>query len=80
MAKAKNRFAGFEGLSGDFANNPANDAEKVGKSKDSNYKKVTLYLTKELHFKLRSHSLSTTEDMSDLVEKVMTDYFNQLRG
>jgi hypothetical protein len=41
---------------------------------------VTLYLTKDLHFKLRSHSLATEEDMSDLVEQVMNDYFKQLDG
>jgi hypothetical protein len=78
MAKEKNRFAGFEALKSEPVETKPIDQGKVGKSKDSNYKKVTLYLTKDLHFKLRSHSLATTEDMSDLVEQVMNDYFKQL--
>jgi hypothetical protein len=77
MAKEKNRFAGFEALKSEPVEKPQIDQGKVGKSKDSNYKKVTLYLTTDLHFKLRSHSLTTTEDMSDLVEQVMMDYFKQ---
>lgn len=80
MAKDKNRFAGFEALKSEAVETKPITQEKVGKSKDANYKKVTLYLTKELHFKLRSHSLATEEDMSDLVEQVMTDYFKQWDG
>ena len=77
MAKDRNRFAGFEALSAQV-NEPTPVAEKLSKSKDPDYKKVTLYLTKALHFKLRSHTLATDEDMSELVERVMSDYFKQL--
>lgn len=80
MAKDRNRFAGFEALSAQV-NEPTTPApEKLSKSKDPDYKKVTLYLTKALHFQLRSHTLATDEDMSELVERVMSDYFKQLDG
>jgi hypothetical protein len=79
MAKDRNRFAGFEALSAQV-NEPTSAVEKLSKSKDPDYKKVTLYLTKALHFKLRSHTLATDEDMSELVERVMSDYFKQLDG
>lgn len=78
MAKDKNRFAGFESLTVEPVEEKSLPQEKVGKSKDSNYKKVTLYITKALHFKLRSHTLATEEDMSELVERVMTEYFQRL--
>jgi hypothetical protein len=79
MAKERNRFAGFEALSAQV-NEPNPVPEKLSKSKDPDYKKVTLYLTKALHFKLRSHTLATNEDMSELVERVMADYFKHLDG
>lgn len=86
MAQSKkgNRFEGFE----DFGSAPEssfNEKESkqtisVGKakSKDPNFKKVTLYLTKELHLKMRSQTLTTDEDMSELVERIMSNYFESL--
>jgi len=79
MSKEKNRFAGFEALNAKV-NESVPDSEKLSKSKDPNYKKVTIYLTKALHLKLRSHSLTIEEDMSELVERVMSDYFKRLDG
>ena len=87
MAKPKeNRFEGFEVI-GDQNSDPKltikpqqnkRSVEKIGKSADPDFKKVTLYLSKELHLLMKSHTLTTEENMSDLVERIMTDYFKQL--
>ncbi|WP_339374200.1 hypothetical protein [Picosynechococcus sp. PCC 11901] len=78
MAKSKgNRFEGFE----DFKAEPPGRSPGVqgqAKSKNPDFKKVTLYLTKELHLKMRSQTLTTEEDMSELVERIMGEYFEQL--
>lgn len=91
MAREKNRFAGFE----NFVQADSNDLEALNtesettapkvspppaKSKDPNFKKTTLYLTKATHLKLRTHTLSTEQDMSQLVEELLVDYFNRLDG
>lgn len=89
MAKSKgNRFEGFEDFkavsseqSGEVAQQGEQRTNKnisQAKSKNPDFKKVTLYLTKELHLKMRSQTLTTEEDMSDLVERVMADYFKRL--
>jgi len=83
MAKSKtNRFEGFENLTKNTevkgnSSTPRSDP-KSGKSANPEFKKVTLYLSKELHLKMKSHTLTADENMSDLVERVMTDYLNQL--
>lgn len=87
VAKAKgNRFEGFEDL-GAAPEQPKSKiptkssvAQGKAKSKDPDFKKVTLYLSKELHLKMRSQTLITDEDMSELVDRVMVEYFKQLDG
>ncbi|MBE9204898.1 hypothetical protein IQ218_17550 [Synechocystis salina LEGE 06099] len=82
MAKEKNRFAGFE----NFVQAESTSSESVktksetaiAKSKDPNFKKTTLYLSKATHLKLRTHTLSTEQDMSELVEALLVDYFKRL--
>ncbi|AIE76077.1 hypothetical protein [Synechocystis sp. PCC 6714] len=79
MAKEKNRFAGFE----NFAQAESTTSEKkpeaaIAKSKDPNFKKTTLYLSKATHLRLRTHTLSTEQDMSELVEELLVDYFKRL--
>jgi hypothetical protein len=82
MAKEKNRFAGFE----NFVQAESTSSESVqgkqeaaiAKSKDPNFKKTTLYLSKATHLKLRTHTLSTEQDMSELVEELLVDYFKRL--
>lgn len=73
---AKNRFKAFEGF--DFDPSSLNAKKKTGKSSDPRYAKVTVYLSKDLHYRLRSHTLLEDEDMSELIERVMADYFRQL--
>lgn len=93
MAKSKtNRFQGFEDLglketeSAKYSVSKTKPEGKVakgenkGKSANPDFKKVTLYLSKELHLKMRTHALTETETMSDLVERVMSAYFKQLDG
>ncbi|WP_199309591.1 MULTISPECIES: hypothetical protein [Synechocystis] len=82
MAKEKNRFAGFE----NFVQAESTSSESaqgkpeaaIAKSKDPNFKKTTLYLSKATHLKLRTHTLSTEQDMSELVEELLVDYFKRL--
>ncbi len=82
MAKEKNRFAGFETFV--QADSPPTTTAKsdgaIAKSKDPNFKKTTLYLSKEIHLKLRTYTLTAEQDMSELVEQVLIDYFKQLDG
>ena len=85
MAKEKNRFAGFENfvqidpaLSSEADVNDAPPTKAIAKSKDPNFKRTTLYLSKELHLKLRTHTLTTEQDMSELVEQVISAYFKHL--
>jgi hypothetical protein len=90
MAREKNRFAGFE----NFVQAESTTSESVkgksevamprarlkppAKSKDPNFKKTTLYLSKATHLKLRTHTLSTEQDMSELVEELLVAYFKRL--
>jgi hypothetical protein len=82
MAKEKNRFAGFENFV--QAESTTSESTKgkpeaaIAKSKDPNFKKTTLYLSKATHLKLRTHTLSTEQDMSELVEELLVDYFKRL--
>jgi hypothetical protein len=82
MAKDKNRFAGFEnfvqGESTATESTTTKPEVAVAKSKDPNFKKTTLYLSKVTHLKLRTHTLSTEKDMSELVEELLIDYFKRL--
>ncbi len=85
MAKETNRFAGFENfVQLDPASSPEVDVnddpptKAIAKSKDPNFKRTTLYLSKELHLKLRTHTLTTEQDMSELVEQVISEYFEHL--
>lgn len=89
MAKEKNRFAGFENFvqaestsSESAQGKPETAMPKArsapAKSKDPNFKKTTLYISKATHLKLRTHTLSTEQDMSELVEELLVDYFKRL--
>ena len=84
MAKEKNRFAGFENFV--QAESTTSESTKgkpeaaIAKSKDPNFKKTTLYLSKATHLKLRTHTLSTEQDMSELVEQLLVDHFKHLDG
>ena len=69
----QNRFEGFE----DFSGIPKSVPKTMGKSRDPDYDKVTMYLTKDLHKRLRTETLLADEDMSDLVERVMQEYFER---
>jgi len=90
VAKPKeNRFEGFEDFkvvtpsASERNKSEQKERSKVSsqaKSKNPEFKKVTLYLTKDLHLKLRSATLTGEEDMSELVERVMEDYFKQLNS
>jgi hypothetical protein len=82
MAKEKNRFAGFENFvqaeSTVSESTIAKERSAPAKSKDPNFKKTTLYLSKATHLQLRTHTLSTEQDMSELVEELLVDYFKRL--
>lgn len=71
MKFVANRFEGFEELK---RVDPA-IAKSLGRSKDPRYKKVTIYLNNDLHRELRQETLLAEENMSELIERVMLDYF-----
>lgn len=59
---------------------PATDNRKKrlpGKSANPDFTKTTLYLTNDLHHQIKVHAVAAKEDMSDLVERVMADYFTR---
>ncbi|AMA10696.1 hypothetical protein AWQ23_14710 (plasmid) [Picosynechococcus sp. PCC 73109] len=49
----------------------------IGKSASPDFTRTTLYLSNELHHQIKLYAVSQKEDMSDLVERVMTDYFTK---
>lgn len=49
----------------------------LGKSANPNFTKTTLYLSNDLHHQIKVYAVTTKEDMSDLVERVMADYFTR---
>lgn len=79
-SKKENRFAGFEGLKETTTESSPTPTPKkgTGKSKDPEYKKVTVYLKKEVHQQLRASTLMGEEDMSDLLNRLAEEHFKRL--
>lgn len=57
---------------------PRKNQRRIGKSADPNFTRTTIYLSNDLHHQIKVHAVSNKEDMSELVERVMTDYFSKL--
>ena len=49
----------------------------LSKSKDPNFVRTTLYLSKKLHRQLKSAAARSDQEMSELVEKSVVQYLQQ---
>ena len=58
---------------GDKNKNPG----KLAKSADPNYVRTTLYFPKDLHRKLKIKSLETNQEMSEIVEELVSDWLHK---
>lgn len=51
--------------------------KSIGKSKDPDYSKLTVYVREKLHQKLRVHSMARRAEISELVEQALRLYFKE---
>ena len=56
---------------------PKKISESLAKSKDPNYVRTTIYISKDIHRQLKIATMDGEEDMSDVIESLVKTWLNK---